>query len=288
MDDPTDAPARSATPALRPDHFCILVEDLLAATRAWEALGFIVTQAGASAAGSNALIVLADGTYIELIQLPSPRVRRAFLAVAQPTGLLARMLSGDKAFMRRFVEHWTTAPRGQWIDWCLAADPLDAAVAAARTRGVAIDASPYTHERRTAGGDRVKWRMVGTLDPDLPFLIEDVPGHVRRAPIRLGGRHPNGATALGEVIVGAPKPEATLAALAALSGAAVTDDRVTIGGVTFRVEPAADRRFAGPVELVVTTEEAALDGTRLDPALTGGARLRLVVQDSPKVVGEDI
>ncbi len=48
-----DAPGRSGPPALTPDHFCILVDDLLAATRRWEALGFIVTQAGASAGGGN-------------------------------------------------------------------------------------------------------------------------------------------------------------------------------------------------------------------------------------------
>lgn len=274
-----DAPGRSGPPTLTPDHFCILVDDLLAATRRWEALGFIVTQAGASAGGGNALIVLADGVYIELVQLPSPRSRRAFLAVARPIGLVDRMLDGDKAFMRRFVVHWTPAPRGCWVDWCLAAAALEPAVEAARARGVAIDVPPYTHERRTAGGDRVAWRMVGTLDPGLPFLIEDIPGPAPRAPIRLGARHPNGATGLAAVIVGAPDPGATLAELAALSGAEIRGDGIAIGGVVFTVEAAPGRRVAGPAELVVTTETAALDGTLLDPALTGGARLRLAAQD---------
>lgn len=274
-----DAGSQSVSPEVRPDHFCIRVDDLLAATRAWEALGFIVTQgSNTGGGGGNALIVFSDGVYIELVKMPA--VNRLMKPLVKIPGLLARVLSGERAFLQRFLRHWTLALPGKWIDWCLAASPLESKVEEAKTRGVNIPVPPYTFSRKTAGGGEAKWRMVGTLEPNLPFLIEDVPGFMPRAPIRLGGHHPNGAYALRRVVVGSREPEKTLAALAALTGLEAGKQQITIGSIDFVIELEADRVFTGPLELVFSTTDAERDGDRLDTALTGGARISLEADTS--------
>ena len=74
------------------DHLVVLVSNLKAAAVKWQAAGFRVRAGGQHRIGSrNALIVLHDGTYIELIQILS-RSRRMRLKLMQKLGLLKRAI----------------------------------------------------------------------------------------------------------------------------------------------------------------------------------------------------
>ena len=260
----------------KPDHFCIIVDDLVAATRNFEALGFIVTQ-GSNTGGdsANAFVIFQDGVYIELVRLDKPGFRKFLLGLTHPTGLMKLMFRGDKTFIRRFLRYWTVAPRGHWADWCLAAKPLDGAIAQARERGLDLAPLPYTHHRYRADGACVKWRMGGGVDPSLPFLIEDVEGYAERAPIRLGARHPNGAGRLAGVVLGSNDPSATLGRLESLTGAESADGVLLVGGVPVHIEHDPAFPMPLPKELILNTDDPDADEQRLDPALTGGALITL-------------
>ena len=260
----------------KPDHFCILVDDLLVATRNFEALGFIVTQGSNTGGDSgNALVIFRDGVYLELVQMDKPGLRKILLGLTRPTGLIKLLFGGDRMFIQRFLLHWTVVPRGIWADWCVAATPLDDAIAQGRQRGLDLAPMPFTHQRFRADGACVKWRMGGGLEPSLPFLIEDVEGYAERAPVRLDGRHPNGAGRLAGVVLGSHDPAATMQRLETLTGLKSADGVLVIGTVPVRVEHDPAFPTALPKELIFSSDDPDAAEQRLDPKLTGGAQIAI-------------
>ncbi|MEM9055672.1 MAG: VOC family protein, partial [Pseudomonadota bacterium] len=246
------------------------------AIRDFEALGFTMTKGAESDSGHNALIVFEDGTYIELMHFPKAKLQSFMLAVTRPLGLVNLILSGEKEILRRFILHWKNAPRGHWVDWCFAATPIDHAVAHARRSGIMMTEASYAHERPNAEGETAKWRMNGTTEPSIPFLVEDFPEAASRAPIPDTHAHTNGAVKLKQVIIGSPDPDETLNHLSALTGAQIVDNQVEVNGVLFTCEPEAERNFAGPKELILSTGTNKAEHGLLDTRKTGGARIRLV------------
>ena len=100
------------------DHIVIAVADLDRATRDYEVLGFTVLPGGEHPRGSrNALVVLADGAYLEIIAFPKPvpgfRWWEVF-AAAGPGFVDYALLPDDFEvdIARQRVEHLHAAPIG--------------------------------------------------------------------------------------------------------------------------------------------------------------------------------
>ena len=142
------------------DHIVIAVSDLARAVADYRALGFTVLEGGVHASGAthNALIVFADGTYLELLA-------RTGAAPAPETLDFSPMLA-----------------RGEGLcGFALRADQLTALSAALRARGVRTS-EPYRGARQRPDGAHLAWHLVLIDDGFAPFLIEDLTPRTLRVP----------------------------------------------------------------------------------------------------------
>lgn len=146
------------------DHVVILVGDLPAATRRYEELGFAV-EAGGEHPGwgtENALIPLADGSYLELLAARDPA-----LAARHP--LWQRPGGGMRS-------------PGEYGGFAVGSSDVSADAAAIRARGLALE-GPVEGSRLRPDGRQVRWRLAFPKASGLPFIIEDeTPREVRIAP----------------------------------------------------------------------------------------------------------
>lgn len=160
------------------DHLVILVPELATAIADYSALGFTVVPGGTHADGAthNALVVFADGSYLELI---------AFLRDAPG-------------------HHWGGhAARGHsgFIDFALLPLPDVATVVAhAAARGLAYR-GPIDGGRLRPDGVRLAWQMGMPPTPDLPFLCGDVTPRALRVPEGALRQHANGVTGVASLTV---------------------------------------------------------------------------------------
>src|SRR5262245_7646198 len=143
------------------DHILIAVDDLELASEVYAKLGFQVLPGGKHPAMGthNALVPLADGTYLELIG-----VFDMDLAKEQSPHIVAALQQENRL-----------------ATFALASDDLDADVAAIRARGLEIG-DVKEGERVRPDGERVVWRRAVPADPNLPFVIQDVTPHALRIP----------------------------------------------------------------------------------------------------------
>ncbi|MFQ3535814.1 MAG: VOC family protein [Aggregatilineales bacterium] len=158
------------------DHVVIAVSDLARAVQDYRTLGFIVLEGGIHASGAthNALIVFADGTYLELLA---------------PTGAAAGAEALDFSPMLAHGEGL--------CGFALRADGLPALVAALRGRGVAVS-DPLTGARQQQDGTRLAWRLALVEGGFAPFLIEDITPRSLRVPDDPAlTAHPNGVRGIG-------------------------------------------------------------------------------------------
>jgi catechol 2,3-dioxygenase-like lactoylglutathione lyase family enzyme len=184
------------------DHLVILVPDLDTAIADYRSLGFSVQPGGTHADGGthNALVVFADGAYLELI-----------------------------AFLRPHPSHrWGShAARGHsgFVDFALL--PPDAALGAgAGVAGVVADAAsrglaytgPFDGGRLRPDGQRLVWQMGLPPAPELPFLCGDITPRGLRVPEGAVRQHPNGVTGVACITVAVTDLDASLARYAALLG----------------------------------------------------------------------
>lgn len=168
----------------RLDHLIHLVPDLDESIALYSNLGFVVLRGGKHADGltENALIVLPDGVYIELISFVS--------ANGENDG-------DDSALRQRQSKHWWYGRRNGWIDWCLLGIPERDI-----TDGVYVD--PQQGGRKTTSGDVIEWKVTFPLAKyprgTIPFWCTDLtPRDKRVPPISASSPHPNrtkGITAL--------------------------------------------------------------------------------------------
>lgn len=135
------------------DHILIAVEDLALATEVYEKLGFQVLAGGThpKMGTHNALVPLADGTYLELIG-----VWDASLAEQFSHPVLAALQSNNRL-----------------AGFALSSDNLEADIAEIRARGFEIS-DPREGERERPDGQRIQWRTAFPTDARFPFLIQDV------------------------------------------------------------------------------------------------------------------
>jgi catechol 2,3-dioxygenase-like lactoylglutathione lyase family enzyme len=173
------------------DHIVILVHDLAAATRDYEALGFTVIPGGdhADGASHNALIVFSDGTYLELL-----------------------------AFKREVPEHrwWRFVAGGEGlIDWALLPDAIADDIAAARSYGIEFD-GPIAGGRLRPDGQEIAWEMGNPRTPGLPFLCADITPRSLRVPDGAARSHATGITGIAGITIAVHDIQRSLDAYRAL------------------------------------------------------------------------
>ncbi len=163
--------------ALALDHVVIAVSDLEAAMADYRALGFTVVAGGShpGRTSHNALVVFADGSYLELIAWKS-----------------------HNAAERWCVEH---AKHGDGLmDFALLPEDTAAAIAAAHERGLALD-GPIDGGRKRPDGAELKWQTGRQVTFDLPFLCGDVTPRALRVPEGEVRVHANGVMGIASVSV---------------------------------------------------------------------------------------
>ncbi len=161
------------------DHVLIAVADLELANETYQQLGFQVLPGGKhpKMGTHNALVPLADGTYLELIGVWDLELAR------QMSPFVVAALERENR-LARFV---------------LESDNLDADVLALRARGFEIG-DVQAGERERPDGQKVAWRAAFPAETRFPFLIQDVTPRELRVPAPTFGIGQN--VRMGDVNVG--------------------------------------------------------------------------------------
>ncbi|TAJ08768.1 MAG: VOC family protein [Nitrospirae bacterium] len=164
------------------DHILIAVEDLDKATELYRRLGFQVLVGGEhpTVGTHNALVPLADGTYLELIGVKKPELAQQFPFGQQVLEALDRP--------------------NRLAGFALESGDVNGDVQAIRDRGLTIAKAPPGGRARP-DGQQVSWRTAHPEDPRLPFLIQDTTPRSLRVPPSPDGL--NGSTQVGWVEIGA-------------------------------------------------------------------------------------
>ena len=255
------------------DHIVILVDDLAAAAADYTALGFTVTLGGEHTGGAthNALVVFADDAYLELISFKRPAPEH----------------------------HWYrhSALGEGLIDFALLPTMIEADLAAARERGLAIE-GPFPGGRLRPDGQQVAWQTGRTLRPDLPFLCADVTPRALRVPAGAARVHANGVTGIMGLTVAVADLGASVARYRALLGtaeresapattpAALQTATFVLGDTTITLATPADdsetplrarltSRGEGPFALAL---RSVAQGPTFDLRLVHGARIELAAE----------
>jgi catechol 2,3-dioxygenase-like lactoylglutathione lyase family enzyme len=255
------------------DHIVILVNDLTAAIADYTALGFTVMPGGEHTGGAthNALVIFTDDTYLELI-----------------------------AFKRPSPEHhwYRHAAVGEGIiDFALLPTLIEADLAAARERGLAIE-GPLAGGRLRPDGQQVAWQTGRATTPDLPFLCGDVTPRELRVPAGDLRAHANGVSGVANLTVVVADLGASVSRYRALLGVAereaspspelegarqavfaLGDTTLTLAGPEPGAKtPLAERLAAAGEGPFALTLRGAREATTLDLKLAHGARIALVTE----------
>lgn len=258
------------------DHVVIAVHDLARAIADYRALGFTVEPGGRHPGRSshNALVVLADGAYFELIAWSAPAPDERWWRVLHEQG-------------EGFVDH------------ALLPGSTPAVLQAARARGLQTLTGPVDGGRERPDGQRLEWQSARHATPDLPFLCGDVTPRHLRVPEGDLRRHANGALGVADLTLAVRELPASLARWQALLGpqaapvaadhgadgleraafrlAAARFELVAPGARTPPTHALAQRlatRGEGPWRLCLRAE-AGVAPRVLDPTLSHGAELQL-------------
>lgn len=256
--------------SFRLDHIVIAVDDLDQAVADYGRLGFTVIRGGEHANGvtHNVLVVLGDGSYLELIAWKRP----------------------DPG--NRWSEVYHAAGEG-FLDHALLPGDIEADVRAAQGRGLDM-ADPVAGGRLRPDGERLDWKTARSPRSDVPFLCGDVTP--RRLRVQEGDvrHHPNGVTGVAEMVIAVHDAASSVGRYAALLGPEVRPDvrdgevggaparlatlRLAGGTAVTLASPAGEggplaaalaARGEGPFSVVFQAAEAG----ELDAALSHGARL---------------
>jgi len=252
------------------DHIVIVTPDLALAQKSYEALGFTVVPGGRHPVGShNALIALADGSYIELIAFYEPSPRHKWWQPLQKGGGL--------------------------VDYCMQTDDLLADTAAFRRAGVAID-DPSPLSRVRPDGYQLKWVLSIPREKGVaPFLIQDETPREERVPRQ--NRHPNGAAGIGVLSI-AVDDVSTVRGwyenVLSRPGQPIVRTELGAAGVRFTIGPHTVELLAprettspltawladrGPSPYAATLTTTVAARGPLDAARTLGARLSLIAEE---------
>jgi len=192
------------------DHVVIAVRDLERAVQDYRALGFNVQAGGQHApprTSHNALVVFADGAYIELIAW-----------------------RGEPVPMERWYSTLQAQGEG-FVDFALLPPNTAHTLQAAQARGLNTLRGPFDGGRLRPDGQRVVWQTARHSTPDLPFLCGDVTPRRLRVPDDVATcTHPNGVTGVHTVTVAVHDLAASCSRYQALFGAATIPQAVRLDG----------------------------------------------------------
>lgn len=176
--------------SLRFDHAIILVHDLQKSIAHYQAQGFNAFFGGEHAGGKthNALIVFADGSYLELLAPTSP----ALLNDIDPndhTSFLFLLTQGEGLG-----------------GYALLSGGLEADVAAMQGRGLGVTLSS-PNGRARPDGKMLRWRTAALNDGTMtPFFIQDETPRVLRVPDEASiTEQPNSTTGVAGLTIGVPE-----------------------------------------------------------------------------------
>lgn len=204
------------------DHVVIAFHDLDAAVEEHRARGFNVLSGGRhpGRTSHNALVVFADGAYLELIAWAAPGSAERWYNVlsAHGEGLM---------------------------DFALLPEDVPRAIEEAAARGLSLR-GPVDGGRVRPDGRELKWQTARQETFDLPFLCGDVTPREWRVPEGEARRHPNGALGIAEVTVAVGDLKTSAARYAALLGVDVPGSNLTLGGTTIVLREKRRMRGEGP------------------------------------------
>lgn len=229
--------------SLRFDHAVVVVPVLAPAIEAFRDAGFVVTPGGRHDAvpTENALIGLADGSYIELLAMCDPGARRELRRAAADPTRWARHLDGASAVARRFLPRLAGADGVR--DAAFMGVHLARFAAESRRRGYEMT-GPTPIRRVRPDGEPLEMDLLFPAAAHLPFLIEDRTPRERRVPGASDATaHRNGARGVAAVHVHAADVPAAALAWADLFGSAPRSRaggaELAIGATTVVIEPGA-------------------------------------------------
>jgi hypothetical protein len=184
------------------DHAIIAVSDLDAAAADFRALGFSVFYGGRHADGKthNALIVFADGGYLELL---AP-VNTNFMSII------------DTVDLSSFLDF---VARGDgWAGYALRVDDIQAAALGMIERDLPVS-EPVPNGRLRPDGTRILWRTVSIDNSRTPFFITDDTPRALRVPDDPDKiTHANGATGVAALIIAVQKLDKGISRYKAMLG----------------------------------------------------------------------
>ena len=180
------------------DHLVIAVHDLDRSIADYRSMGFTVNPGGRHPGRSshNALIVFADGAYIELISWQAPAPEERWWRVLQTRG-------------------------EGFVDFALLPGDTAAAIDAARSRGLTTIIGPVEGGRVRPDGMALQWRTARQASHDLPFLCGDVTARNLRVPEGEARQHPNGVSGVAGLSIAVRDLGVSVKRYSALLGPAV-------------------------------------------------------------------
>lgn len=256
------------------DHIVIAVHDLEQTIADYGDLGFTVLRGGDHPGRSthNALVVFADGSYLELIawKAPAPEERWWQLLQRHGEGI---------------------------VDYALLPPSTAATVAGAAQRGLLLD-GPLDGGRLRPDGERLQWQTARPATPDLPFLCGDLTPRKLRVPQGDARSHHNGAQGVASLAIAVHDLDATLERYRALLGESadvgppvvfpgsgvrgavvrigtsalvLASPRDPVGGPSSALAQRLATRGEGPYAFVLRTTDAAQTSAPLHAARAHGA-----------------
>ncbi|MFC5607716.1 VOC family protein [Variovorax soli] len=257
------------------DHIVIAVHDLEQTMADYGALGFTVLRGGDHPGRSthNALVVFADGSYLELIAWRAPAPQERWWQLLQRHG-------------EGIVDYALLPPQG-----------TASTVAGAAQRGLQLE-GPLDGGRLRPDGERLQWETARPATPDLPFLCGDLTPRTLRVPEGPARVHANGAQGVASLAVAVHDLHATLARYRALLGdgadlsppvvfpgsgvrgavvrigtsaLVLASPRDPVGGPSSALAQRLATRGEGPYAFVLHTHDAAQTSAPLHAARAHGA-----------------
>jgi Glyoxalase-like domain len=243
------------------DHVIIAVGDLDLAVADYQSLGFTVYPGGVHHGGvsHNALVVLADGAYFEIIAY--------------------RLAAPDN----RWWQVLTTAGEGI-VDFAVLPENTERDFQAAQARGLDVE-GPMPGGRLRLDGVRLDWQIVRPATTDLPFWCGDVTPRELRVPEGAIRLHANGVTGISTVRILVADLAVSIARFRALAGPeAVSVDhgihRIDLKGTMFElIGPDNDdlrRHLAARGEGVLSLTLRGSTAGAFEPKCLHGADLSVV------------
>ena len=152
------------------DHIVIAVHNLEAAIADYRAMGFQVMVGGQhpGRTSHNALVVFADGSYLEIIAWRAP--------------------APEERWYRTLRDHGEGL-----VDFALLPPNTVQALAEARARGLDTLTGPLAGGRVRPDGAQLLWQTARHATPDVPCLCSDITPRALRVPEGDARVHPNGA-----------------------------------------------------------------------------------------------